>query len=191
MAGQKRGVLYRYQWLKITGEFVQYAPHLTPCLQRPNNATRPMFLVKYNPRVMMRLSRFALQIKLGRELATEELARHICDNFLCYNEEHLIVGTASENSQDMLERGTHGKLSHEIVRLKQRIENITIMAEIGRDLLIEKIQNSPVEVRQKLFELYYKKALEEDWMMDVMCQEYPLHASFFRWQKQLKERLNA
>lgn len=49
--------------------------------------------------------RASLSIKLGRALIHGEVARHTCDNPVCFNGSHLIIGTQSENQMDAIERG--------------------------------------------------------------------------------------
>lgn len=49
--------------------------------------------------------RYALEIKLGRKLARNEVARHTCDNPICCNPNHLIPGSYKDNYQDAKARG--------------------------------------------------------------------------------------
>lgn len=48
--------------------------------------------------------REALERKLGRALGPGEQARHTCDNPPCYNPDHLVPGTSTQNHLDMLQR---------------------------------------------------------------------------------------
>lgn len=49
--------------------------------------------------------RYSLMLKLKNfDLPTEVQARHTCDNPSCVNPNHLVEGSAKDNSQDMIER---------------------------------------------------------------------------------------
>lgn len=52
-----------------------------------------------------RVHRLVLAEKLGRYLAADEVTRHTCDNRICCNPNHLIVGTNLDNVRDAVERG--------------------------------------------------------------------------------------
>lgn len=52
-----------------------------------------------------RVARWVLTQKLGRDILPTEVTRHTCDNPPCCNPAHLIVGTARDNTADMLSRG--------------------------------------------------------------------------------------
>jgi hypothetical protein len=49
--------------------------------------------------------RFVLEQAMGRELAPGEKALHKCDNRLCGRKEHLFLGTARDNTHDMMAKG--------------------------------------------------------------------------------------
>lgn len=54
--------------------------------------------------------RIAYAIANGGELPEGQLVRHKCDNPPCCNPAHLEIGTAKDNTNDMMERGRHGTL---------------------------------------------------------------------------------
>jgi hypothetical protein len=56
--------------------------------------------------VPVRAHRFAMQIKLGRELQTEEQVLHSCDNPSCCNPNHLFLG---DNAKNMADRNAKGR----------------------------------------------------------------------------------
>jgi hypothetical protein len=61
-----------------------------------------------------RITRVVLGWKLGRPLTKDEFACHTCDNPPCINDEHLWVGTVSDNTQDRIAKGRdhHSSLTH-------------------------------------------------------------------------------
>lgn len=70
--------------------------------RKPGNYTS--FTIGY---ASIHFHRFALMIALGRSLRTSEWSLHSCDNKLCCNPNHLFLGTAKDNSEDMLSKGRH------------------------------------------------------------------------------------
>src|ERR1044071_8669327 len=64
--------------------------------------------------------RFKKNIKIFRHMyATHKgpipnglLVRHTCDNRLCINPDHLLLGTVADNVKDMIERGRHVIISN-------------------------------------------------------------------------------
>lgn len=58
----------------------------------------------------------------GRQLADNEVIRHRCDNTLCCNPHHLLVGVQKDNVKDMLERERVGEKTAVIQKIMQLIE---------------------------------------------------------------------
>jgi len=52
-------------------------------------------------------SRFAMILHLGRWLEDTEWVLHDCDNPRCCNPNHLWIGTAQDNTNDMMSKGRH------------------------------------------------------------------------------------
>lgn len=63
------------------------------------------YIQLYKEDKKIKLHREVLSIKLGRKLESDEMTRHMCDNPQCCNPNHLIVGTALDNYNDMIRRG--------------------------------------------------------------------------------------
>jgi hypothetical protein len=85
------------------------------------------------PRTTTRASRFALSLKLGRELGTDEETRHTCDNPPCCNQTHLVEGTHQQNVADREARGrTSRGERHYAARLTaEQVEQIRRLAAPG------------------------------------------------------------
>ena len=54
----------------------------------------------------------------GTPVPAGHVVRHKCDNSLCCNPKHLEIGTARENTQDMVDRDRHGLPSHVVRRIR-------------------------------------------------------------------------
>lgn len=53
--------------------------------------------------------RIAMEEHLGRELQSNEVVMHSCDNRSCYNINHLSIGTHADNHADMVNKGRDAK----------------------------------------------------------------------------------
>lgn len=49
-----------------------------------------------------------MEVKYNKELSSEIMVLHSCDNPTCINPNHLRIGTAKDNAQDREKRGRHG-----------------------------------------------------------------------------------
>ena len=54
-----------------------------------------------------RLHRWALELRIGRELRPGEMACHICHRPACINPDHLYAGNAQDNMNDKMRAGRH------------------------------------------------------------------------------------
>lgn len=63
-------------------------------------------MMKHNKKTVLR-HRVVYSVHNGVSLKSMKglLVRHMCDNSRCVNPEHLLLGTAQDNSRDMVERG--------------------------------------------------------------------------------------
>lgn len=61
------------------------------------------------------------------------LVRHSCDNTLCVNPNHLLIGTHKENTNDMVVRGRHtiGERNPKAKFNRRDVNQIRFMASVG------------------------------------------------------------
>ncbi len=82
----------------------------------------------------------SLQLKLGRILKKGEKALHTCDNPDCVNPNHIFLGSAKDNTQDMIKKGRNRpphKLNPSIVRqIRDDYTNGGTLRSIGNRLRI-------------------------------------------------------
>lgn len=80
---------------------------------------------------------FSVFLRDGTLPSQELLVRHVCNNKLCCNPQHLVVGTPKENSEDMIRAGTsqrgvkntNNKLkSDDVKTIYESRESITALA---------------------------------------------------------------
>ena len=62
--------------------------------------------------------RYSLEIHLNREIPKNLEVRHMCNNPICFNPEHLLEGTHSENMKDMVESNRQAKGNYLSNKLK-------------------------------------------------------------------------
>ena len=58
-------------------------------------------------------------------ILNNQVVRHICDNKLCVNPEHLIIGTQSDNILDCVKRNRHFNqllLEEDVIEIKNRLK---------------------------------------------------------------------
>ncbi len=66
----------------------------------------------------MRVHRLSANLWLGFDLNSELLICHSCDNKICFNPEHLFIGTHKDNNQDTVNKNRHvgnKKVSDQII----------------------------------------------------------------------------
>ena len=91
---------------------------------------------------MYLVHRFSIEINLGRKLSNHEDVRHLCPNEpnrMCYNPEHLSVGTRKENMEDMVKyghsqmgtRNYHAKLTSEDVISIRALRGMFLLRELA------------------------------------------------------------
>ena len=68
----------------------------------------------------------------GRPLEHKEVIRHTCDNTICCNPHHLLVGVQKDNVRDMLERERVGEKKEVIIKVMHLLETGISAAEVSR-----------------------------------------------------------
>jgi predicted DNA-binding protein YlxM (UPF0122 family) len=86
--------------------------------------------------VQLGAHRFSLQIKIGRKLRKGEFALHRCDKKTCVNPNHLFVGTAKDNSADMVAKGRkeYGSRVYGSVLVEEQVVEIRNKYKEGTDM---------------------------------------------------------
>lgn len=77
------------------------------CIDHGRQGNRDGYtMMKHNKKTVLR-HRVVYSLHNGVSLKSMRgfLVRHMCDNPRCVNPEHLLLGTAKDNSRDMVERG--------------------------------------------------------------------------------------
>lgn len=70
----------------------------------------------------------------GRPLAENEVIRHTCDNTLCCNPKHLLVGVQADNVADMVQRERVGEKHAFIYKIMQLLETGTSAAKVAQHM---------------------------------------------------------
>jgi hypothetical protein len=91
--------------------------------------------------------RYSLQLYLKREIPNNLEVRHLCNNPICFNPEHLKEGTHYENMRDMVNSNRQAKGEN----LSKRLKNI-----VRKKLIGEENSNSKLNKEQVLHILTYK-----------------------------------
>jgi len=99
-------------------KYVSQTPTETGCLlwtgyaqQQTQNYRRPYFSVATGKPAVA--SRVAYQLWKG-DIPEGQVVRHTCDNPLCVNPDHLLLGTHQDNIRDKVERG-RGRVPHNTI----------------------------------------------------------------------------
>lgn len=65
-------------------------------------------------------TRLVYELVKGEKIPNDKLIRHTCDNDMCVNPAHMIIGTHDENMRDMVDRERVG-LPHTVVKAIKRL----------------------------------------------------------------------
>lgn len=68
--------------------------------------------------IKWRAHRLVYAVKI-RAVPAELMVLHTCDNRACINPAHLFVGTAKDNTQDMMQKGRHKYITHRKIDAKK------------------------------------------------------------------------
>ncbi len=103
------------------------------------------------------ISRVVLETKLGRQIKTNHVAMHKCDNPNCVNPDHIIEGTNQDNQKDAGDKGRHSKpqkltwenidyiREHKYDDKKEMAFKFHVTPETIHSVLIYKIWNRPTK----------------------------------------------
>lgn len=110
-----------------------------------NSEGRPNFVLNGKLKLV---SRYLLELKLGRPLLQTELACHICDNNWCVSLDHLWVGTHQNNMDDKVAKGRQHKPSG-VLHGRAKLSDEDIL-KIRNDTRFEKIIAKDYKVSKSL-----------------------------------------
>jgi hypothetical protein len=79
---------------------------------------RPYFTVDGKKRLAYDIVR---ELVTGIPLPPDKMNRHTCDNKICCNPTHVIVGTHEENMLDMTSRERHGLTHHAVKAIRRAL----------------------------------------------------------------------
>lgn len=77
----------------------------TECIEWQKARTRAGYGVVAVGRLTKYVHRLEMEKHLGRQLSSQEIVLHSCDNPACYNIEHLGVGSQADNVADAVAKG--------------------------------------------------------------------------------------
>lgn len=87
---------YRLFWMIKTGVSIRHVSNLEkPCLQRTLKPVSTPRIGTKNKRAI-KVARLIMERKLGRSLLRTEAIRHLCNNYFCFEESHLLLGAITD-----------------------------------------------------------------------------------------------
>jgi plasmid stability protein len=101
---------------------------------KPNCDGYPCIQDNHRPKT---ICRFNYEKSYG-EIPRDKVLRHTCDNRLCINPEHIIIGTQKDNMQDMIDRnrnvkgesvGTHKLTEEDVINIRASNEGAVPLAK--------------------------------------------------------------
>lgn len=105
------------------------------CLEWPGALTTCGYpRVGINGNCNVRLTRLIVECKEGHKLQNDEVARHTCDNPICINPDHLVVGTAWDNMNDRDSRDRSATAKLTVADVKEIKETYTKYYGVLQDL---------------------------------------------------------
>lgn len=104
--------------------------------------------------------RYALELHLGRPIPNDMEVRHICNNSICFNPEHLQEGTHYQNMRDMVESGRQSKgkiLSERLKGIKHPSVNgeLNTNVKLTEDQILEILAYKGIRGTQKYLSTIY------------------------------------